>query len=174
MLHTLWGDWMARSVFEALTVLVVDDSKHMRLLLAELLRALGVGRIVVAGDGDEAWSYYLTHKPDVVITDAAMQPTDGFALARRLRAADSRDLGRIPIIMVSAHSELSAVEKARDVGITEFICKPLSPRLLYERLIAVVNRPREHVESPGFTGPGRCGGDIAFNGVATSNSVAYI
>lgn len=155
-------------------MLVVDDSKHMRLLLSELLRALGVGRIVVAGDGDEAWSHYLKHKPDVVITDAAMKPTDGFTLARRLREADCRDLGRIPIIMVSAHSELSAVEKARDVGITEFICKPLSPRLLYERLIAVVNRPREFVESAAFKGLDRRSEDMRFDGAATSNAVAFL
>jgi CheY-like chemotaxis protein len=165
---------MARSVFEALTVLAVDDSKHMRLLLAELLRTLGVGHILVAGDGDEAWSQYLKHKPDVVITDAAMEPTDGFMLARRLRDADSRDFGRVPIIMVSAHSELSAVEKARDVGITEFICKPLSPRLLYERLIAVVNRPREFVEGAAFNGHARRGEAMTFDGATTSNSVALL
>ncbi|MCE9648272.1 MAG: response regulator [Parvibaculum sp.] len=165
---------MTRSVFEALTVLVVDDSKHMRLLLSELLRTLGVGRIVVAGDGDEAWSHFLKHQPDVVITDAAMQPTDGFALTRRLREADSRDHGRIPIIMVSAHSELSAVEKARDVGVNEFICKPLSPRLLYERLIAVINRPREFVGNAALAGADPRRDGMTFDGAATSNSVAFL
>ncbi|HEY4345797.1 MAG TPA: response regulator [Parvibaculum sp.] len=165
---------MARSVFEALTVLAVDDSKHMRLLLTELLRVLGVGHVIVAGDGDEAWSQYLKHKPDVVITDAAMAPIDGFTLARRLRDADSLAFGRIPIIMVSAHSELSAVEKARDVGITEFICKPLSPRLLYERLIAVVNRPRELVESAAFKGRDRRSEGMTFDGAATSNAVSFL
>lgn len=163
---------MARSVFETLSVLVVDDSKHMRNLMSGLLRALGVGDIAVAGDGEEAWSQYLHHKPDVVITDAAMQPMDGFVLARRLRDADSRDLGRIPIIMVSAHSELSAVEKARDVGITEFICKPISARLLYERLLAVVNRPREFVGSGAFAGGRR--ESMSLDGASTSNAVAFL
>ncbi len=134
---------MARNVFETLTVLVVDDSSHMRYLLLGLLRTLGVGEIVLANDGDEAWSKYIKHKPDLVITDAAMAPTDGFALAKRLRSDDAASARHLPIIMVSAHTEISAIERARDVGITEFVRKPIVPRALYERLIAVVNRKHE-------------------------------
>ncbi len=124
-------------------MLVVDDSSHMRKLIQGLLFALGVGTIVLASDGEDAWSKYLKHKPDVVITDAAMAPTDGFALARRLRDVEAQYM--IPIIMISAHTELSAIQKARDVGITEFIRKPLAARALYERLIAVVNRPLDNL-----------------------------
>ena len=87
---------MARNVFETLTVLVVDDSSHMRYLLLGLLRALGVGEIIMAKDGDEAWSHYVKHKPDLVITDAAMAPTDGFALAKRLRDDDIATSRHIP------------------------------------------------------------------------------
>jgi DNA-binding response OmpR family regulator len=134
---------MARNLFGTLTVLVVDDSNHMRKLIQGLLYALGVGSIVLASDGEDAWSKFLKHKPDVVITDAAMAPMDGFGLARRLREAQTQHM--VPIIMISAHTELSAIQKARDVGITEFIRKPLAARALYERLIAVVNRPLDNI-----------------------------
>tara|TARA_R110000824_G_scaffold390760_7_gene587699 strand:- start:3273 stop:3677 length:405 start_codon:yes stop_codon:yes gene_type:complete len=115
----------------------------MRHLMLGLLRALGVGNVVLASDGDEAWSKFIEHKPDVVITDAAMSPTDGFTLARRLRDPDALGRGLVPIIMISAHTEISAIQKARDIGITEFIRKPLAARSLYERLLAVVNRQQE-------------------------------
>ncbi|MGV8998146.1 MAG: response regulator [Parvibaculaceae bacterium] len=134
---------MARNIFETLTVLVVDDSSHMRHLMLGLLRALGVGEVVLANDGEDAWSKFLIHKPDLVITDAAMPTTDGFALARRLRESDAITARHIPIIMISAHTEISAIERAREVGITEFVRKPLVPRTLYERLIAVINRKQE-------------------------------
>lgn len=134
---------MARNVFEQLTVLAVDDSSHMRHLMLGLLRALGVGNVILASDGDEAWSKFIEHKPDLVITDAAMTPTDGFTLARRLRNPDAQGRGLVPIIMISAHTELSAIQKARDIGITEFIRKPLAARSLYERLLAVVNRQQD-------------------------------
>ena len=137
------GGSVARNVFETLTVLVVDDSSHMRHLMLGLLRALGVGEVVLANDGEDAWAKFVIHKPDVVITDAAMAPTDGFALAKRLRENDAPAYNRVPIIMISAHTEMSAIEKAREVGITEFVRKPLVPRALYERLIAVINRKHE-------------------------------
>jgi len=134
---------VARNIFETLTVLVVDDSSHMRHLMLGLLRALGVGEVVLANDGEDAWAKFVIHKPDVVITDAAMPTTDGFALARRLRENASTAYNRVPIIMVSAHTEISAIERAREVGITEFVRKPLVPRALYERLVAVINRRQE-------------------------------
>ena len=144
------GGSVARNVFETLTVLVVDDSSHMRHLMLGLLRLqrghalrLGVGEVVLANDGEDAWAKFVIHKPDVVITDAAMAPTDGFALAKRLRENDAPAYNRVPIIMISAHTEMSAIEKAREVGITEFVRKPLVPRALYERLIAVINRKHE-------------------------------
>lgn len=132
---------MGRSVFETLTVLVADDSAQMRTLLDRLLQALGVGRIVTAADGEEAWAKFIEHRPDVVITDAAMTPMDGFVFAGKLRAADDARLGPVPIIMISAHTELSAIEKARDIGVSEFLCKPVSARSLYERLLKVVSCP---------------------------------
>ncbi|HEX7777022.1 MAG TPA: response regulator [Parvibaculum sp.] len=165
---------MARSVFERLTILVVDDSPYMLRLLSGLLGALGVGEIVTAADGDEAWSKFLSHRPDVVLTDAAMKPTDGFALTRKLRAVDRRELGTVPIIMVSAHSELSAVERARDAGISDFICKPVSARTIYERLIDVVNRPREFIESASFTGPDRRRPDDSFSEADRRGPVAFL
>lgn len=165
---------MARSVFETLTVLVVDDSIHMRRLISRLLEIMGVGRILVAADGEEAWSKFLAHKPDIVITDAAMRPMDGFMLTQRLRTMDERELCAVPIIMVSAHSHRSAVERARDLGITDFLCKPISPRLLYERLVGVLNRPREFIRTETFTGPSRRQSEESFEGPERRGPVAYL
>jgi CheY-like chemotaxis protein len=165
---------MARSVFERLTILVVDDSPYMLRLLSSLLSALGVGEVVTAADGEEAWSKFLKYKPDVVLTDAAMQPTDGFALTRRLRSIGSRELGVVPVIMVSAHSERSSVERARDAGISDFIRKPVSARALYERLVDVINRPREFVESASFTGPDRRRRDTEFGEADRRGPVAFL
>lgn len=165
---------MARSVYEALTVLVVDDSIFMRRLISRLLEIMGIGRILLAADGEEAWSKFLAHKPDIVITDAAMTPTDGFMLTQRLRAMDESELRAVPIIMVSAHSHRTAVERARDIGISDFLCKPISPRLLYERIISVLNKPREIVHTQDFTGPSRRQSDEAFDGPERRGPVVYL
>lgn len=165
---------MERSVFGTLTVLVVDDSIFMRRLISRLLEIMGIGQILLAADGEEAWSKFLAHKPDIVITDAAMKPMDGFMLTQRLRAMGERELCAVPIIMVSAHSHRAAVERARDLGITDFLCKPISPKLLYERIISVLNKPREIVHAQDFTGPSRRQSDEAFDGPERRGPVAYL
>ncbi|MGB5949643.1 MAG: response regulator [Parvibaculum sp.] len=165
---------MARSIFETLTVLVVDDSIHMRRLISRLLEVIGVRHILLAADGEEAWSKFLTHKPDIVITDAAMKPMDGFVLTHKLRTLDESELCAVPIIMVSAHSQLSAVERARDLGVTDFLCKPISPRLLYERLLGVLNRPRDFIPPSALASPDRRLGDEPFEGPDRRSAVAYI
>ncbi|MBC7103865.1 MAG: response regulator [Parvibaculum sp.] len=165
---------MSRSVFEAMSILVVDDSAYMRHLLMTLLQALGVKEVHLAIDGDEALALLHTSEPDLIITDAAMMPMDGFSFAHRLRSIRGRALSMIPIIMVSGHTDISSVERARDIGITEFLSKPICARSLYERLIQVIDRPRQFVEAPTYRGPDRRRRDRPFEGQDRRNTVALI
>ncbi len=179
MPRDVWGrgsgeDGMSRSVFNSLSVLVVDDSAYMRHLLTTLLEALGVAEVHVAIDGNEAWEIFRRHEPDLVITDAAMMPVDGFDLAKRLRSLNGRALGTVPIIMISGHTDIASVERARDIGITEFLSKPISARSLYERLIQVVDRPRQFVETPTYRGPDRRRRDRPFDGADRRGPVELI
>ena len=165
---------MSHSVFEKLTVLVVDDSAYMRHLLMTLLQALGVPRVFLAVDGEEAWELLNTCRPDIVLTDAAMVPGDGFMFAKRLRSLRGHALGLVPIIMVSGHTDLASVERARDIGVTEFLSKPISARSLYERLIQVLDRPRQFVETPTYRGPDRRRRNAPFAGEDRRDGVALI
>ncbi|MEP0706638.1 response regulator [Parvibaculum sp.] len=165
---------MSHSVFEKLTVLVVDDSAYMRHLLMTLLQALGVPRVFLAVDGEEAWELLNTCRPDIVLTDAAMVPGDGFMFAKRLRSLRGHALGLVPIIMVSGHTDLASVERARDIGVTEFLSKPISARSLYERLIQVLDRPRQFVETPTYRGPDRRRRNAPFAGEDRRGGVALI
>ncbi|ABS63828.1 response regulator receiver protein [Parvibaculum lavamentivorans DS-1] len=165
---------MTDSVFGKLKILVVDDSAYMRHLLMTLLQALGVPEVYLAVNGDEAWEAFRRYEPDLVITDAAMLPVDGFDLAKKLRSLNGRALGMVPIIMVSGHTDLASVERARDIGITEFLSKPISARSLYERLIQVVDKPRPFVETPTYRGPDRRRRERPFEGVDRRGSVELL
>lgn len=165
---------MAQSVFDKVSVLVVDDSAYMRHLLLTLLQALNVSAVHLAINGEEAWELLNKHEPDLVITDAAMVPGDGFMFAKRLRSLRGRALGMIPIIMVSGHTDLASVERARDIGVTEFLSKPISPRSLYERMLQVVDRPRPFVETPTYRGPDRRRRSAPYAGEDRRGAVALI
>lgn len=174
MLREVGVRGMAQSVFDKISVLVVDDSAYMRHLLHTLLQALNVSEIHLAINGEEAWELLNRHEPDIVITDAAMVPGDGFMFAKRLRSLRGRALGTIPIIMVSGHTDIASVERARDIGVTEFISKPISPRGLYERLLQVIDRPRPFVETPTYCGPDRRRRNAPYAGEDRRGAVALV
>ncbi|MFN9848676.1 MAG: response regulator transcription factor, partial [Alphaproteobacteria bacterium] len=71
--------------YDLLNILLVDDNHNMRLLLAEILRAIGVTRIFEAKDGAEGLKMMRDYPIDVVMTDLSMQPMDGIEFVRLLR-----------------------------------------------------------------------------------------
>src|SRR3546814_18379949 len=93
---------------------------------------------------------------DLVLTNYDMQPMDGIEFTRRLRRGEGGDAHRIvPVLMVSAFSEVERVVKARDAGIDYYLVKPLSPRVLLAHIVSVLKNPRAHVEAEKYAGPAR-------------------
>jgi two-component system, chemotaxis family, chemotaxis protein CheY len=138
-----------------LTVLLVDDNPHMRLMLGQILRALGVRRIHEAGDGTEALQVMRDHAIDIVMTDLAMQPVDGIDFVRLLRNSPDSPNALMPVIMITGHTTPRRVAEARDVGVNELLVKPITARGVIDRLTRVIEHPRPFVRSPDYFGPDR-------------------
>ncbi len=81
------------------SVLVVDDERYIVDFVGILLEEEGYA-VVRAYDGQQAWELARRHRPDLVITDVMMPRMNGFELLRRLR--ESRELGQVPVILMSA------------------------------------------------------------------------
>jgi DNA-binding response OmpR family regulator len=79
------------------TVLVVDDERYLRELIADVLEAEGYA-VMRAGDGLEATKAIARQRPDLVIADILMPTLDGISLARKIRERKRP----IPIILMSA------------------------------------------------------------------------
>ena len=151
--------------FELLKILTVDDNHHMRLLLTEILRAIGVREVHEAANGAEALQVLRNNPIDIVMTDLAMQPLDGIDLVRRLRNAKESPNPMVPVIMITGHSTMRRVGEARDVGVTEFLSKPVTARGVIERIGRVVDHPRAFVRTESYFGPDRRRrDDQAYNG----------
>jgi two-component system chemotaxis response regulator CheY len=141
--------------YDLLKVLLVDDNHHMRVLLAEILKALGVREIHEASDGAQGLQLMRSHKFDIVMTDLSMQPLDGIEFVRLLRrSADSPDR-MCPVIMITGHSTMARVQEARNAGVNEFLAKPLNARGVVERIGQVIDHPRAYVKSSDYFGPDR-------------------
>ena len=141
--------------FELLKILLVDDNQHMRVLLTEILRAIGCREVFEAADGAEALQMLRENAIDIVMTDLAMQPLDGIDFVRLVRNSRDSPNPMVPVIMITGHSTLRRVAEARDVGVTEFLSKPVTARGVIERISRVVEHPRPFVKTGTYFGPDR-------------------
>lgn len=138
-----------------LSALVVDDVHATRAIIRGLLRAYGVTDIIDAKCGLQALQILATQRRNLVITDLAMQPIDGLELTKRIRHPGTIADPYIPILMISGHADAKSVKAALQAGVTEYIVKPISPITFYERLVAVVERPRPLIRLNSYFGPDR-------------------
>ena len=138
-----------------LQVLLVDDNAHMREITASVLRSVGIGKIWEASDGAAAMERLLKHSIDLVFVDLKMDGLDGLEFTRMVRNDPTSANPYLPIIMTTGHSEASRVIAARDVGVTEFLAKPITARAVVDRLNAVIIGARPFIKTDGFFGPDR-------------------
>lgn len=107
------------------TVLVIDDSKLVRVSIKRVLKKEFT--ILEAVDGEDGWEKLLSN-PDiqVVITDAGMPRLDGFQLIERIRQYDDTRVSKIPVMMVTGaeKAQTDVREKALSLGATDFLTKP--------------------------------------------------
>src|SRR5580658_7115872 len=127
----------------------------MRVLLTEILRAIGCKTVFEAADGAEALQILRNHPIDIVMTDLAMQPLDGIDFVRLIRNSSDSPNPMVPVIMITGHSTSRRVAEARDVGVTEFLSKPVTARGVIERINRVVENARPFVRSSDYFGPDR-------------------
>jgi len=119
------------------TIMLVDDNDDLRGLLRVWLTQLGC-RVVEAANGRVAVDIAASEHPDLIFMDLHMPKMDGFDAARRIRSLANLS-EHLPIIAVSADSALGAearrpTSEAHNVGFTDFIPKPFSPRQLKDIL----------------------------------------
>lgn len=115
-------------------ILVVDDDPAIRESLSKELRAAGY-TTTTAADGGEGMSTFLSHVPDLVLTDLAMPRSDGFELIASIRATSS-----IPIIVLSVRGADPDKVRALDLGADDFVTKPFSMTELLARVRAQLRR----------------------------------
>ncbi len=119
-----------------ISVLYVEDEESAREASLPILRRR-VRQVFTARDGSEGLALFREHRPDLVITDIRMPGMDGLAMARMIRA----EVGDALIIVTSAHSESSSLLAAIDIGIDQYVLKPVN----VEKLTAAIARCAEIV-----------------------------
>ncbi|NKB56901.1 MAG: response regulator [Alphaproteobacteria bacterium] len=140
---------------DRLNILLVEDDSSMRALVRDILFTFGISNIQTASDGSKAYAEMRHFPADIVITDWVMEPLDGIDFTRMIRTAPDSPNPFVPIIMLTSHSSLDRVIEARDIGVTEFLAKPVTAKGLYSRIASVIENPRQFVRASEYFGPDR-------------------
>jgi diguanylate cyclase (GGDEF)-like protein/PAS domain S-box-containing protein len=112
-------------------VLIVDDELSVRKLFELLLRNQGY-QTLTAASGAEGLAMVELHAPDLILLDIMMPDMDGYEVARHLKA--DKSTSNIPIIMLSALGEQSALLSGLEAGAEDFLTKPVDSAELWLRV----------------------------------------
>jgi len=100
-------------------VLVVDDEREVRQVLHEFLAGRGYD-VVQAGSGAEALALLAREPLDLILLDVSMPGMDGVETLKRITALESP----VPVIMVTANSDIGLTSKLLALGAADYIPKP--------------------------------------------------
>lgn len=98
-------------------ILIADDEPLIRIDLKELLEEIGHQVVAETGDGKEVLALLNKARPDLVILDIKMPGMSGIEVARKIAH-------EYPVIILTAFSERSLIEQAKDAGVMAYITKP--------------------------------------------------
>jgi len=115
-------------------ILIVDDDREIRSLLAEYLDHNGYSAIMAA-DGNGMWAAMQDHQFELVVLDLNLPGDDGLTLCRTLRSKSS-----LPVIMLTARGEPLDRILGLEMGADDYLPKPFEPRELLARIRSVLRR----------------------------------
>ncbi len=129
-------------------VLIVDDSRMVRMTLIKNLK--GHYEVREECDGEAAWqTLVLDQSLCAVISDLNMPKMDGYALLEKLRTSKLRRLQKIPFILVSGEEGEDERERARALGVSDFVGKGSGSSELLARLdtLLALSSARDNIEA---------------------------
>jgi PAS domain S-box-containing protein len=113
-------------------ILIVDDNEDARMLLSDMLAAIGHG-VRSAGDGQEALGVIKDFTPDVAILDIGLPGMDGYELATRLRETMKEATPRL--IALSGYGQASDQQRSQSAGFDQHLVKPVDLRRLLDSIV---------------------------------------
>lgn len=147
----------------AARILVVGAKGASGSMLRTVLTAAGITRIALIDEPRRALDMLCSEPFEAVFVEGTIQLDDtSFAMAARRNTMLLNPM--IPIFAVYGGPRRRDVEMARDEGITDVICRPMSPKTVADKLRAALIAPRPFIAAPEFFGPDRRGRERPWRG----------
>ncbi len=110
-----------------LTLLYAEDEEGIRKNIADSL-SYYVKEVIEASNGAEAFELYEQKKPDIILSDIHMPILNGIEFVKKVRQIDKK----IPIIMITAHTDKEYLLQAVELKMEKYIVKPIELEVLFE------------------------------------------
>lgn len=120
-------------------ILVVDDNIGLLRLISTMLTNASYS-VVEARSADDALAALDESTPDLIIADIMMPGMNGIELTEAIRSRE--DTAYVPVVIVSAHTDMDVVKQALEAGADHFLTKPIK----YDALISTVQRVLSEIE----------------------------
>jgi DNA-binding response OmpR family regulator len=118
-------------------ILMIDDDKFLRTLVARYLERDGGYQVFQATNGKEGQERLKIIKPDLIILDMMMPVLDGMGFLRWLRQEAKMDQ---PVLVLSGLSKAGSEAKIRELGASDVLFKPAFPREILKRVQKILEK----------------------------------
>jgi len=115
-----------RSYLEDISILYVEDDMNLRNIVSRYLNEI-TEKVYTAKDGRDGFQVYREKKPDIIISDIMMPVMSGIDMSRRIKEIDEN----AKIILTTAFCEVEYLLEAIDIGINQYLLKPVKQDKLY-------------------------------------------
>jgi CheY-like chemotaxis protein len=136
-------------------VLLVEPNQHGLEILAQIFSGFGVRNPLRAANADEAMAIVKKTELDLIVCEAQLEGMDGYDLVHWLRRSKIEPNNFTSTIIISGHTQISKVQKARDCGANFIVAKPLTPKVMIDRVVWVARENRAFIECDTYLGPDR-------------------
>lgn len=142
-------------MFSSSHILIYDEDVFMAKLLESMLDSFGVLRITTVHTMEEAKILLSKISFSTVFMDWQGYKNPSLEFLSFIRLHGESPNPRIPVIIVTAHTDLKRVLHARDKGATEILAKPISPAHVFDKLYSAIFSERMFVDLEEYVGPDR-------------------
>lgn len=136
-------------------VLLVEPNAHGLDILCQIFSGFGVRSPIRAADAEEAMAIVKKQEIDLIVCEAQLDGMDAYDFVSWLRRAKIDPNSYTATIITSGHTPVSKVQKARDCGANFIVAKPLTPKVMVDRVIWVAKENRSFIECDTYVGPDR-------------------
>ena len=124
--------------FRKLKALVINDYRPTQNMLVTCLKLLGFQSVTASNDASNAYASFMQEKHDVIISEIIDGRTDGIGFARKARESTNSPNEKVPVICIAGPRAAQFSDRARAVGLIEFLSVPYSIEDIAARLAFVL------------------------------------